>query len=308
MNRKTLLWSTGGVLTFCALGAAAFYLFTRIQHNQEVTTLLGQATGQLEQLAHRDPYPSADNINAVQQEQARVQTFLRTVEQHFAPTTCPAVRNNMEFRTYLDETIAQLRTEAARSRVELPADYWFTFAAQKGAMTFSEKSLMPLARQLAEIRSLCEALFDAKVNTLSGLKRAPVETQDTLGSEDYLNMQPLTNRWAVLVPYEIAFQGFSSELAALLERLARAPQCFVVTNLTVEPTVQSGAPGTADNLLPRLLEARHDGHGVLPGYLDRYLTPNRAVPTLRPRPRGSAPVLSEQPLRFVLGVQAIRLR
>ena len=307
MKARTLFWSAGGALAFCLLGAAAFYLCTKIHQNQQVTVALNRATGKLERLAHRDPYPSSENIKAVRQEQVRLQGFLQGVEQHFAPNPCPQVRNNMEFRTYLDETIARLRAEAARSGVEVPTEYWFTFAAQKGALTFSEKTLSPLAQQLAEIRSLCEALFDAKVNLLAWLKRAPVDSHDTLGSQDYLNAQPVTNRWAVLVPYEIAFQGFTSELAALLERLARAPQCFIVTNLTVEPALHSDAPAALGDLQPRLLDARHDGPRALPSGMDRYL--RRPPGVFRPpQSQGPATVLAEQPLRFVLGVQAIRLR
>ena len=39
-----------------------------------------------------------------------------------------------------------------RAGVEVPTNYWFTFAAQKGAMSFAQTSLEPLASQLADSR------------------------------------------------------------------------------------------------------------------------------------------------------------
>ena len=62
-----------------------------------------------------------------------------------------------------------------------------------------------------------------------------MEGKDSAGSQDYLSAKPVTNAWAELVPYEVAFHGFSSELAAVLEGLSHLPQGIVVTNLVVEP-------------------------------------------------------------------------
>src|SRR5258708_21592892 len=100
----------------------------------------------------------------------------------------------MEFRTYLDNTRSKLLFDAQRAGVEVPTNYWFTFAAQKGSMTFAPASLQPLASQLADIKTLCGVLFDAKVNSLVSIKRVAVDNQDTsLGSQEYLSVKASTN-------------------------------------------------------------------------------------------------------------------
>ena len=88
MNKRNVLWSTGGAMVFCLLGLAVFYLVTRVQQNRQVGLALSRTTSKLAQLARRDPYPNAENIKAAQEEEARLQRFLtrsrRTLPQRLA--------------------------------------------------------------------------------------------------------------------------------------------------------------------------------------------------------------------------------
>jgi hypothetical protein len=321
--KRNLFLVLGGVVALGLLGFAGFYLYTKIQQDQSVTGELDAATQKLESLAKRDPYPNPENISAAKEESVRLQGFLTEVEKHFSPAPYPKELNNMEFRTYLDNTRARLQAEGQRAGVEIPTNYWFTFAAQKGSMTFSPSSLQPLASQLADIKALCEVLFDAKVNSLVSLKRVAVDTQDTLaGSTDYLTAKATTNNWSVVVPYEVAFQGFSSELAAVLEGLARLPYCFMVTNIVVEPASsaatdeQSGMEsmysryGFRPQLDPSAAMRERYGGGMRGRYGGGRMMPTPQVPPPQARPvsRGPATVLDEKPLRFTLSVQAVKLK
>jgi hypothetical protein len=207
----------------------------------------------------------------------------------------------MEFRGFLDNAVGQLRLDARNSGVHLPPNYWFSFAAQKGMMTFSPRTVAPLAAQLSDIRALCGTIIDAKINALAWVKRAPVDSLDSAGGQDYLEGRPTTNEFTIVMPYEVAFHGFSAELAAVLEGLVRLPQCFVVTHLVVEPLE---AP-LADRILPvprpRLLGPAHDGLRI-----DQFQPLRLSRPAfVQPAP---STVLNERPLRFVLSVQSVRLR
>ena len=135
--KRNLFLVLGGVVALGLLGFAGFYLFAKIQQDQGVTGELDSATQKLETLAKRDPYPNPENIAAAKDEGKRLQSFLGDVEKHFQPAPYPDELNPMEFRTYLDNTRAKLLSDAHRAGVEVPTNYWFTFAAQKGAMTFS---------------------------------------------------------------------------------------------------------------------------------------------------------------------------
>lgn len=326
--KRNLFLVVGGVVALALLGFAGFYLFAKIKQDQAVTEELTAATQKLEGLARRDPYPNPENIAAAKEEGVRVQNFLTEVEKHFQPAPYPQNLNNMEFRTYLDNTRAKLISEAQRSGVEIPTNYWFTFAAQKGSMTFSPTSLEPLATQLADIRTICQVLFDAKVNSLVWLKRAAVDSQDSAaGSQDYLSAKAVTNNNAVLMPYEVAFQGFSSELGTVLEGLARLPHCYMVTNVVVEPADTASSPTEDESTtmtdaysryrMPTpqgVADVMRDRYGLGGGLGARYgrgrMMPTMPVvpqPIVRPAPRGPQTILDEKPLRFTLSIQSVKL-
>jgi len=323
--KRNLFLVVGGVVALALLGIAGFYLFSKIQQDQSVTADLNAATEKLEGLAKRDPYPNSENISAAKDEAKRVQGFLSDVEKHFMPPPYPTNLSSMEFRTYLDNTRARLLSDAQRAGVEVPTNYWFTFAAQKGSMTFSANTLQPLATQVADISTICGVLFDAKVNSLVWLKRTPVDSQDSLGSQDYINAKAVTNSWSVTTPYEVAFTGFSSGLAAVLQNLAKLPQCLIVTNIVVEPNATATA-GTEEQptsgydmrygRMPpgqdAAREAMMQRYGS--GMRGRYGAGPRMMPTM-PQPvvqapvqRGPATILDEKPLRFTLSVQAVRIK
>ena len=148
----------------------------------------------------------------------------------------------------------------------------------------------------------------------------------SLGSQDYLSIKGSTNTWSVVMPYEVAFQGFSSELASVLDGLARLPYCFIVTNLVVEPaaTRRFGHRGTAqrrhlrrygrlgavaaDQCRPCETATAAMG-GRYGGRNPRHDAQAACCPCRPPRvaPR-TIDLLDEKPLRFTLSVQAIKLK
>jgi hypothetical protein len=313
--KRNLFLVVGGVIALALLGLAGFYLYTRIQQDQDVTEKLDAATKKLEAEAKRDPYANTENIKSASDEVKRLQGFLGDVEKHFGAAPYPKKLDNLAFRTYLETTRAELINDAQKAGVELPTNYWFTFGAQKGAMTFSAATLQPLASQLADVKTICDALFDAKVNSLVWLRRVPVDSQDSLGSQDYLNAKPTTNAFAVVMPYEVTFQGFSSQLATVLEGLARVPYCLVVTNIVVEPAATAGTPSdstAAPNLMARygLQPGAADG-SAMQRYSSRYSRYGMAPPqpvVVPAAQTGPRTLLDEKPLRFTLYVQAIKLK
>lgn len=329
--KRNLYMVLGGVVALGLLGFAGFYLFTKIRQDQAITEDLNGATARLETLARRDPYPNPENIAAAKQEGARLQGFLSEVGEHFMPPQIPQELNPMAFRAYLDNTRARLLADAQLAGVEVPTNYWFTFSGLSGTINFKPSILQPLATQLADIRAICQVLFEAKVNSLVWLKRVSVDSSDTsLGSQDYLSGKALTNTYSVVMPYEVAFQGFSSELAAVLDGLARLPHCLIVTNVVAEPAATATTPGTDESGQMTDLASRYGGRAnpmmVDPrqAMMDRYggglgsrygrggrgmpsMMPVIPQPVQRPVQRGPATILDEKPLRFILSLTAVNL-
>jgi hypothetical protein len=126
----------------------------------------------------------------------------------------------------------------------------------------------------------------------------------------------------VITPYEVAFQGFSSELGAVLVGLASLPHCFMVTNIVVEPASTATTPTDEQQAAPMDLYARYGLRGPMAdqanlmrryGLAGRY--GSRYAPTPQPQPvaprpvsRGPVNILDEKPLRFTLSIQAVKLK
>src|SRR5256885_7534640 len=156
--------------------------------------------------------------------------------------------------TLSKRTISVREHEAEKPGASLPSSnrYDFPFKPQRSSLDFAPATLVPLAMQVSEIKAICGVLFDARVQTLVGLRRAPVAKEDegAANATDYLSgRKPATNAvtGAVLAPYEIVFHGFSTELAAVLEGFYRSPNCFIVKNIDVQTNVVTAS---ADYFVP----------------------------------------------------------
>jgi hypothetical protein len=329
--KRNLFLVVGGLIALGLLGVAGYFLYTKIQLNEEVSAQLDASTTKLKDLVNRDPHPGTpamDNIGTAKKELQKLQTFLGDVRHYFPPARTNQL-SDREFRALLDNTINDLKRNAERSGVELASkDYWFTFAAQKSSFSFGQGVVSPLTTQLAEIRALCNILYDAKVISLNSIKRAPIASEDS-GYTDYLTTKAQTNELAVVMPYEVTFQSFSSELASVLEGLIRSTNCFVVRNVAVE---KSGDTPGADAINPygpnpygpspysdpyRRTPYPGNPYGPRGGGMDpslqrRYGLAPTPPPTSAPAPRtsrgGLTTVLDEKPLKVVLSLESVRVK
>lgn len=326
--KRNLFLVVGGVIALSLLGLAGFFLYTKIQLNQEVTDKLNTAVDQLKGLATRDPHPgteSLDNISAAQQEAKKLEKFLGEVRRFFPQTVSTNEMTTREFRALLDQTVDDLQKGAERAGVKLPSeDYWFTFSAQKSTMNFATNTVTPLAGQLIEIHQLCDILYKSKVIALHALRRSAVGSEET-GYTDYLTNKPVTNAVSIASPYEVTFEGFSSEVASVMEGLIKSPICFVVKNIYVgqaEAAQAADQESTAtETPLPgynpysrygNMMRGRYGGGMRMdPSMAQRYglpgATPGGTPPPAKKGKGGVSTLLEEKLLRVVLTVDVVKL-
>src|SRR6185503_10826165 len=100
--------------------------------------------------------------------------------------------------------------------VTLPVqNYAFSFKVQRDQYNFSAGSLEPLAVQLGEVRTICDILFRAKINSIDSFQRERVSVEDQNGPpSEYLDPSHIsvTNEQAILSPYMVTIRCFSAEL------------------------------------------------------------------------------------------------
>jgi hypothetical protein len=300
----------GGVIALALLGVAGFYLWTSYQKDSEVTAQLDDTTQRFKTLLNRPLHPGdergkVNNIELVKEENKRLEQFLSGVRTKFGKREIPTNISNRDFRALLDNTVHDLQKSADSLGITVPGkkDYWFTFAPEKSAVEF--KNVEMLTHQLMDVKDLCEILFSAKIHDLAGIRRVPASSDDN-NATDFLSTEkkPTTNEFAIVTPYELRFQGFSSELARVLDRLVTAKRCFVVRTIGVDKAPTEDASAAPTSMPSFLMDPRYGGGR----YGGRYAPPAPvAAPSAAPR-RPSNILLDENKLLIVLQVDAVRLK
>jgi len=287
----------GGVVALALMALAGWYLWTKMQEDKEVTAQLEEQTQTFQNLLNRPVLlqgGKVNNIELAKEENKRLEDYLKQVRGKIGKREVPTNITPREFRAMLDRTIYDLQRTAESLGITLPEkDYWFTFAPQKQAVEFKNPEM--LTYQLMEVKDLTEIMYQAKVHDVKRIKRVPASSDDN-NQNDFIDKKASTNDFVIVTPYELTFQGFSTELARVLEGLINAKNTFIVKSVVatkapadeVQPTANFGAPSAYD---PRGRYAR------------------QIYQPTAPRPvRPSNVLLDESKLQFVLQVDAVRLK
>ncbi|MGB7768839.1 MAG: Amuc_1100 family pilus-like protein [Verrucomicrobiia bacterium] len=306
--KRNLFFVIGAVIAVGLLAAAGVYDYKNWQRNNDALSALNQMYDTLQRLDSQNPSPGNDRINNIQtaREQAKqLQEWIQQTKQYFqpippVPDPTNGVITDAQFAAARDHTLNQLQIEAANASVTLPPQYGFSFEAERTLVKFAPGSLNPLARQLGEVKMLCEILYAAKVNSLDDIRRVRVSSDDANGPQsDYLDETVVTNHLAVFIPYEVTFRGFSQDLASVLSNLASSPHGFIVKGINVQPAAAAGGSSQAP------------GGG---GPVSPFASPPRNAPrspyAVSPAPAGGGglqTVLDEQLLSITLDIDIVKL-
>jgi hypothetical protein len=307
--KRNLFFVIGGILAIGLLGAAGFYNYKGWSHNTAAFSRLNEIYSTLRDLNNKKPSPGnekVDNIKAAKEQEVQLREWIRGAGKFFQPIApIPNTSNNTvsseAFAAALRRTIDQLQHEAADASVTLPPRYGFTFEAQRVMVTFSPDGLGPMAQQLGEVKTIAEILFAARINSLDGIQRARVSSDDSAGAQaDYFEGHSVTNNLAVLTPYLITFRSFTPEVAEVLARFASSPRGFIVKSIAVQP---AGAYVATSSDNPAMPGAPMRPPWMTPGAGG----PPPATPSPAAGKGGLQTVLNEQLLRVTLVVEIVKL-
>ena len=297
----------GGVIAVALMAMAVVFLLKKRGEDVAVTQELDGATARFQELLSRPVHPGTEsgrvnNIELAKDEHQRLQRFLQEVRVQFGKSEVPTNISNREFKALLDNTISDLQRKAGALGITLPQkDYWFTFASQRTAVDF--KNINMLTHQLLDVRDLCEMLYDAKIQDLKSIRRVPASSDENSPQDFMTDKKASTNEYAIVTPYELKFQGFSSELARVMDRLLAADRCFIVRSVAVDQASDAAA-NDADMMMPfnpmMLRYGPRYGGG-------RYAPPPVAVQPARPN-RPANVLLDENKLLIELRVDVVRLK
>ncbi len=255
--KRNLIFVIGASVALLLMVGAGFYTWTRLSHHAAAREELDTKYAELKRLTELKIGPGSgkvDNIKTAREQQVELRHVLAEATKQYNPI--PAIPEGDEvtaetFARGLSRTVADLQRDATNAGVVLPPKFTFSFQQQSSLMKFAPGSLGPLAVQLGEVKALSEVLIAAKVNSVDGIQRERVSTDDQQGAQtDYLDRKSETNELAVLTPYQITFRSFTPELAQVLCGFASSPHGMIVKSFSVEPAPTATFEATIAPVMP----------------------------------------------------------
>lgn len=326
--KRNLIFVVGLAVAVALLGVGVFYLLGTLADADKASADLTSTNEQLDALVKRPVYPNAKNIELVKADQQRVEKFKADARTRFGTIPKSESLNNASFKSLLEGTILSMSRSADRAGVKLPDKYDFTFGEQRRQLQLNEKALPNLALHLGDLAGICQVLFDAKVHALNGLRRPQVASTDTTVGNDFVTKKPDTNAvvGASIIPYEVSFECFSSELGAVLSGFLNAREAYIIKTINVEhgsgtdaanpaPDASTTPPPGGGMSDARMAIMRR--YGMAPGLAARYgmaagapqANPQAAPAAATPPNAGKAgqTALDEKPLRVTVALEVVKL-
>ena len=159
------------------------------------------------------------------------------------------------FLEFMHTKVYGLQRQCKNQRIRLPKfeeedkEFVFSFSKAWNEPEFKSHEREIMAYQLAEIEALCQALFKANIHEIYNIRRLKIMRGGEGGQmseEDLLEYLPDAKfklddvkkfvgeaPGSRVMPYEVTFRGFSSELSIALEELYKSSVFFVVKNIAV---------------------------------------------------------------------------
>lgn len=285
-------------------GLGGWYVWNKKSQSDSLDEELAKAKRELDRLTLEvKPSPNQQNLTACRKDMDEAVRYSEDCRKLFLPTPTDPL-TSQTFRSLLENTVAELRRTAAQNSVDLVTNYNFSFEAQIRPVSFQQATLKPMAEQLAEISTICRALFKARVHRLELIRRVAVSEKDSSSAAEILPNVAFQSDKATgmaVWPYEFTFECFSGELAAGLNELRQAPRMLLIKSINVQPSAttstvaignlpDAAAPGT-----PSGRPAFRGGPRNLP-----------AAPGSAPKTTELKPALTENLLTVTLMIHVVK--
>ena len=323
--KRNLVLVIGIAVSLLLLGGAGYYLYDNYEEDFARDGELEKLKVKLDQLS-TGIFPSEDNIAAVRSNVVQVIKFSTEAERILAQE--PAKVGTQRFIVLLPRVLDELRRDATNASVELPPKYEFTFGEVKAMPSIPSYGLEPLGSRLAEIKTICEVLFKARVRGIESLQRVAAFADEPKGPDLLLDRAEQTNSLVpgvnvTVTPYRVVFRGFSGDLSTVLNTLSSTKEFFVVRQVDVEAaTPGTGGAGLMNPGMTPPGAFGAPGPGAAPGIGAPGITPPGPPGGVRPGvPKGPGGVgaalpvpksaltkiLDEPPLRISLVLDVIKV-
>jgi hypothetical protein len=243
--KRNLFLAFGGLLAAALLAGGIYYALGAVNRSTSLNEELNQNISILQRLYNQDPFPATTNVDAAKRETDRVKVAIGKMQKFFLAPPVERV-TGLAFRSYRDNLLAELRNSARLARTTIPGQsYAFSFEEQRTRVDFDPRTFPAIPEQMADVRAICNVLYEAHVDPLVNIRRARVSGDDEKSSSqsDYHSVRLATNAVtsAVVSAYEVCFQCLSADLATVIQKIAVSPYGMVVKAVQIEPVEEKEA-------------------------------------------------------------------
>lgn len=261
--RKNMVLLVGGGTAALLLLGTLVMLFRFQGGHREVSGQLESALSRLQQLNNRKPFPSPENIAAVEKvldAQKSAATELQAALQR-GKLTSESIEP-AEFAPLLERVNKRIASRALESGVKLPDNFDFGFSRYAAGELPAAAAIPRLVVQLKAVDAICSVLFQARAAELVSIDRMVFESDgEAAASEDVVDVpqrrrQQVAGKVAATVAAKVPPAAtnelydvervnvtfLARETAAwdALNALARLPLFVVVSDVRMENTLAAG--------------------------------------------------------------------
>jgi hypothetical protein len=224
------------VFGVCLLGGTWFFFSAKADF-EEVSTRFANTASELNRLERLAPYPSEDNLRKMKthgEDYASAFAKLKDELKLRAAPIAPMAPN--EFQSHLRVATNAVADKARANKVKLPDKFFLGFDEFASALP-NESAAPLLGQELVQIEWLVNSLLDARVESVSAFRRAPLREER--------GTTPTTNRLERNV-VELTFVSTPAAARKVINQIAGASEQFcIVRVLHVRNEKDKGPPREA---------------------------------------------------------------
>ena len=171
--KRNLYFLISCVVAVGLLGAAGWYCFSSWQNNSKNWDELNADIGELTQLGNQKD-DKVDNVKTAREQAKDARDRADALRQFFVPVPSIPNTNHVDDRglgAAVRDFVTQMHAAAARNNVTVPADFAFSFSLQHAKAVYTPTALDQLAKQMGEVKVICDTLFLNRVTSLESVQR-----------------------------------------------------------------------------------------------------------------------------------------
>ncbi len=209
------------VFGVCLLGGV-WFLFRAKTDFEEASTSFANTASELNRLERLAPYPSADNLRKMKAQAEDYASALAKLKgelkMRVAPVT-PMAPN--EFQSHLRVATNAVADKARANKVKLPDKFFLGFDEFASALP-NESAAPLLGQELVQIEWLVGGLLDARVESVTAFRRAPLrEEQGTTATASLLERNVI----------DVTFVSTPAATRKFINQVAGASEQFCIIRL-----------------------------------------------------------------------------